>query len=312
MQDYLSLMALDSRRMGSLFNILAMCTAMAVFVANDTLVKLAAVHWPSHQIMFLRGLFAIVVTLTLVVLAREFWGMRLLKKPIVALRCAIEGFVAYTFITALAHMPIADITAILLLSPLLITMAAAVLFGEKVRWRRWMAVIVGFIGMLLVVRPGGSDIGWPALLALASTFGVAARDLLTRRLPAEVPSTVVAFGTTLATTLTGGFIWLLQPKVFFAEASFSGTSFAAAPLLACALAAVLVALGNLAIILAFRDVETSLVSPYRYTVIVWAVLSGYLVFGNVPTLLSWMGISLIVASGLYTLYREHAVSKMRR
>jgi drug/metabolite transporter (DMT)-like permease len=295
-------MNVQTKRTTGLPNILAMCCAMALFVANDTLVKIAAVHWPAHQIMFLRGLAALGVTFSLVVVMREMGGLPFLKRPLVALRCAIEGFVAFTFITALAFMPIADITAILLLSPLLITTAAALFFGEQVRWRRWMAVIVGFVGMLLVVQPGGNTLGWPALLALASTFGVAARDLLTRRLPAEVPSTVVAFGTTLATALTGGCVWLFNP----------GAPLSAEPLLACAGAAVLVALGNLAIVFAFRRVETSLVSPYRYTVIVWAVLSGYFVFGNVPTILSWVGIGLIVASGLYTLYREQSLARAAR
>jgi drug/metabolite transporter (DMT)-like permease len=295
-------MTVDPQRASGLMNILAMCAAMALFVANDTLVKIAAVHWPAHQIMFLRGLFALGVTFSLVVAMRELEGMQFLKRPLVALRCGIEGFVAFTFITALALMPIADITAILLLSPLLITVAAAFFFKEQVRWRRWLAVIIGFVGMLLVVQPGGNSLGWPALLALGSTFGVAARDLLTRRLPPEVPSTVVAFGTTLATTLTGGCVWLFNP----------GAPVTVEPLMACAAAAVLVALGNLAIVYAFRRVETSLVSPYRYTVIVWAVLSGYLVFGDVPTVLSWAGIGLIVGSGLYTLYREQSLARSAR
>jgi drug/metabolite transporter (DMT)-like permease len=289
-------------RSGGLTNILAMCSAMALFVGNDTLVKLAAVDWPSHQIMSLRGVFALCVTFSLVLILRETAGLRYLRQPFVMLRCGIEGFVAYTFITALAWMPIADITAILLLSPLLITMAAAFFFGEQVRWRRWLAVTIGFVGMLLVVQPSGANFGWPALLALASTFGVAARDLMTRRLPAEVPSTVVAFGTTLATTLTGSIIWLFQP----------GAEIAAKPLVACAAAAVLVGLGNVAIVYAFRRVETSLVSPYRYTVIVWAVLSGFLVFGAVPTPLGWAGITLIVGSGLYTLYREQRLARATR
>ncbi len=287
---------------GGLKNIFAMCAAMALFVGNDTLVKMAAVHWPSHQIMMLRGLCALAVTLALVMALGEGAGLRMLRQPIVALRCGVEGFVAYTFITALALLPIADITAILLLSPLLITMAAAFFFGEQVRWRRWLAVVAGFIGMLLVVQPTGNSLGWPALLALASTFGVAFRDLLTRRLPAEVPSTVVAFGTVLTTTLTGGGIWLVQP----------GADITLQPLLACAAAAVLVAAGNVAIVIAFRHVETSLVSPYRYTVIVWAVLSGYLVFGDVPTSMSWAGIGLIVGSGLYTLYREQQARREAR
>jgi drug/metabolite transporter (DMT)-like permease len=284
----------------NLRGIIAMCTAMALFVVNDAFVKLAAKSWPVHQIMVIRGVFAVCILGCVVILAREHNRLGVLKQPLVLARCLIEGFVAFTFISALSVLPIADVTAILLISPLLITVAGAFFFGEDVRWRRWMAVCVGFIGMLLVVRPGGETFNAATLLALASTAGVAVRDLLTRSLPASVPSLIVALGTSTATMVTGAVISAFQPWQAYDGKTLAYT----------AVAAITVAIGNYAIILAFRNVEVSVVSPFRYTVIIWAVIAGYIGFGDVPVLAAWGGIALIVGSGLYTLYREQ-ITRLR-
>ncbi|MGL4637870.1 MAG: DMT family transporter [Beijerinckiaceae bacterium] len=280
--------------------ILAMCMAMALFVVNDAFVKLATTSWPVHQIMVVRGLFATLIAFTMVVAQGQTAKMPLLARPSVLLRCVTEGFVALTFISALASLPIADVTAILLLSPLLITVAGALFLGEDVRWRRWVAVMVGFAGMLLVVQPQGGSAGMATVLAFLSTLGVAARDIFTRRLSSDIPSSIVAVGTTIATTLTG-----VALSLFLPWAGFDWTT-----MLYILGAAITVATGNYAIIIAFRDVEVSVVSPFRYTVILWAVIAGYLVFGDVPGAVALLGIALIVCSGIYTLYREQ-VTKMR-
>jgi drug/metabolite transporter (DMT)-like permease len=276
--------------------IVAMSFAMALFVVNDAFVKLATVAWSVPQIMVVRGLCATLIALGMVFLQGEQRNLIGLKRPLVLLRCATEGFVAVTFISALAVLPIADVTAILLLSPLLITVAGALLFKEDVRWRRWIAVLVGFAGMLLVVQPGGADFGPATLLAFLSTLGVAARDLFTRRLPTNIPSTVVACGTTIATTLTGALLTIFWPWVGFDWQT----------MIYILGAAVTVALGNYAIIVAFRDGEVSVISPFRYTVILWAVMAGYLIFDDMPKPVAWLGIALIVGSGVYTLFREKA------
>ena len=279
--------------------IVAMCAAVALFTVNDTLVKLVAGQMAPHQILLVRGCFASFFALVLVFAAKEQRCLVMLAQPFVLARCCIEGFIAFTFISALTVLPLADITAILLVSPLIITVIAAVFFKENVRWRRWAAVILGFIGMLLVVKPGAYGMQSASLLALASALGVAARDLMTRHLPMTIPSRVVAAGTTMATTVLGFILALFQPWI-----AFEGRT-----LLMLVGAAVVVSLGNLAIIVAFRDVDVSVVSPYRYTVIVWAVVAGAIVFGDIPSGVSWLGIALIIGSGLYTLYREAVVLK---
>ena len=278
-----------------------MCAAMALFVANDTLVKLAAAELPTHQILFVRGLIA-----TALVVAAIFWlgaqrQWRSLLHPLIVARSLIEAFIAYTYIAALGTLSVADVTAILLLSPLLITAFSALVLKEDVRWRRWAAVGVGCVGMLLVVRPGGGVFGPAALLALLSTIGVAARDLVTRRLPAAAPTLLVTASTVLLLTALSGIASLGLP---LAPVRPTALAWLAA-------AAVLVLLGNYAIVVAFRDVDVSAVSPFRYTVIVWAVAAAYAVFGDTPNPLGWAGIALIVGSGLYAMHRETARARQR-
>ncbi len=289
-------------RKSNLRGILAMCAAMALFIVNDTLVKVASAELPTHQIIFVRGMIAsiAIVAAVLAIGAHRQW--RALLSPVIAVRSLLEAFVAYTFIAALALMPVADITAILLLSPLLITAFSALFLGEDVRWRRWAAIGVGFVGMLLVVRPGGDVFGWGALLAFLSTLAVAARDLVTRRLPPSVPTLLVTASTIVLLTAISGAVALVLPS---------------APLRApmvglLAAAALLVIIGNFAMIVAFRDTDVSAVSPFRYTVIVWAVIAGYVAFGDLPQGLAWLGIALIVASGLYSIYREAITARRAR
>jgi drug/metabolite transporter (DMT)-like permease len=267
---------------------------MALFVANDTLVKFASRDFPPSQILVVRGVFACLCALVLVLMMGELRRVRMLSNPRTLLRSLLEALTAITFISAIAVVPLADLTALTLISPLLMTAASALLLGEDVRWRRWLAVGLGFVGMLLIVQPGTSGLSTGMLLGIACAILIACRDLVTRLVPPHIPSVVVMFGTTIATTLSGVFITPLVPwRAFTTEAT-----------LALALASIFLALGNLAIVLAFRNVEVSVVTPYRYTVMLWAVLSGLLIFGEWPTPLGTFGIVLIVGSGLYTFFRE--------
>jgi drug/metabolite transporter (DMT)-like permease len=285
---------------GNIRGIIAMCLAMALFILNDIFVKLASNHWPVHQILIIRGVMATILVFGLIFYFREQGRIKEILHPLVVLRGIVESFVAYAFITALTTMPLADVTSILMISPLLITAAGAFFFGEDVRWRRWMAIAVGFVGMLLVVRPGGSDFSFATILAILSAFGVAGRDLLTRVMPKTIPSLLVTLSSTMSVMIAGIGVSLVKPLVGYDSNA----------MIYCAGAAITVALGNYATVMAFRDVEVSVVAPYRYTLIIWAVLGGYLVFGNGPAPIAWLGIFLIIASGLYTINRER-IAKSR-
>ncbi|HEX8662579.1 MAG TPA: DMT family transporter [Beijerinckiaceae bacterium] len=274
--------------------ILAMLAAMLCFITNDTLLKLASASLSPGQIMAVRGAFATMMALGIVAAMGQLRSVPKLASPFVLLRAGLESCVAFLFITSLAKLPIANITAITQSTPILMTLAMVVLGLERVRWRRWTAILVGFVGVLVIVRPGPEGFNLYALVALAAAVLVAARDIATRFVPGEVPSTVVTLSTTSAVGLAGlvaglGETWhWLAPREF---AFILG-------------AAVLVTLGNLAVIVAFRGTDVSVVGPFRYSVILWAILSGFVVWGELPDATAFIGIALIVGSGIYMIHRE--------
>jgi drug/metabolite transporter (DMT)-like permease len=279
----------------NLRGILAMMLAMMLFVANDALIKTVRVEWEAGQILVVRGVFAFTFIALWLSITKGWVPIPRAGRGKVLARAGLETIIAIAFITALGMMALADITAVLMLAPLLITAISRIFFGEIIGWRRWSAVWVGFFGMLLVVQPGWKLSSLGLALAFASVLGVAWRDLLTRTIPQGFPGGVITLTTTLG-TLTGG--------VLLSLFGMPWRPFTLEIVLILAGAAVLVAVGNHAIIIACRDVELSVVSPFRYSVILWALLFGALLFGDLPNMLAFAGIGLIVASGLYTLHRE--------
>ena len=271
-----------------------MVAAMALFVINDTFVKLAAGHYPTGQLLTLRGFVAVGSSLALVAALGQLHALKLLREPRVLLRGLMEGVVAYTFIFALAHMPLANITAILQAASLFVVAMAASLGIEQVGWRRWLAVAVGFAGVLLIVRPGIDGFNAYALIALCSAFVVGLRDLMTRSIRANIPSPVIAIGSTLMVMMVGASMSLAETwqPVTLRETLY----------LACA--GVFVAFGNFSIVVAYRDGDVSVVSALRYSVLIFALMLGYVVWGDFPDGWDLAGAALIVGSGLYAMHRE--------
>lgn len=273
-----------------------MLTAMTLFTGNDALLKIATVGLPPGQIMATRGVFGVLLALGLVVAMGESRRLRELAAPVVALRAAVEAAVAFTFITALGVLELANITAILQATPIVLTVLTVLLGLERVGWRRWCAVAAGFAGVVLIVRPSVEGFNAYAALGLVTALLVAIRDLVTRTIGAHIPTTVVTFSTTLTVTLLGlglSFAEDWQPLAW-RELAMLGS------------AAVLVSLGNMAIVRAFRTGEMSVVSPFRYSIVLTSLLAGLLVFGEWPDGIAALGIALIVLSGVYTIHREQA------
>ncbi|MCU4182151.1 DMT family transporter [Bosea sp. BH3] len=274
--------------------IVFMLAAMSLFVVNDALMKLARETYPAGQALTLRATFAIVVGFALVFAAREGDRLAMAFRPRVLLRGMLESIGALTFSWSLGLMPLANITAINMASPLLIVAIAVLLGMERVGWRRALALTVGFIGVLLVVRPGADSFNAAALVAVVSVFLTSGRDLTTRSIGDDVPSTVVSLTTTVlvgVVALGYGLTEEWQP-IWRLESIY------------VALAAVLVTIGTFFIISAFRRTDVGVISQYRYTVIIFATLLGYFVWGDVPDLLAFAGIGLIIGSGLYTMHRQ--------
>lgn len=277
--------------------ILAMLGAMALFVGNDTLMKLAREVYPAGQAITLRTAFALLTSLGLVIAFQEGAKLRLALSPIVLLRGLIDAAVTLTFIWALAKLPLADVTAILLASPIIIVALAVVLRIERVGWRRTIAVFVGFCGVLVVLRPAADSFNIAALVALASACLAACRDLLTRSIGNEIPATVIALMTTAIVGLVacGYGLFEVWMPIWRRETLY------------VAAAAALMTAGSICIISAYRNTDVGVVSGYRYSVVILAVAMGYFVWGQVPDPIAFLGIGLIIASGLYAMHRQRVL-----
>ncbi|MDX2203648.1 MAG: DMT family transporter [Hyphomicrobiaceae bacterium] len=284
----------------NLRGIFAMVVAMAAFVGNDACVKLAAQELPTGEVIFLRGLATVALCLGLII-ARD--TPRVIVdaiKPKVALRALCDVGGAFTFLFTLTHMPIADAYAILQFTPLALTAAAAVFLGAKVGWRRWSAAIIGLVGVLIIVRPGGNAFNAYALLALVSVFFSVTRDLITRSISLGVTSLAMTFAsTTMVALASTGFV-LLE--------AWRTPSLAVGGLVICA--AVLLIAGQHFLILALRTGEIAVVAPFRYSIVLWSVLAGLGIWQEFPDGGTLIGLGIVTGAGLYTFLREQKLSRM--
>lgn len=283
---------------GSLF----MAAAMAAFTINDTITKAVASEMNIGQIILVRGAFAFALIAALASWRGAVRPLRTLLIRPVGVRVIGEIGGTLTFLSAIAHMPLANAAAIFQALPLVITLGAAVIFGEPVGWRRWLAIAAGFVGVLVIVRPGMAGFNQFALLALASVAFCTVRDLATRRIPAELPSLFITLLTTVTVTMAGAVI--LYPL-----GGWTPLSPRALGLLA--LAAVLLLIGYQCVITSLRTGDISAIAPFRYTALPWAMLLGYLAFGDKPDWPMVIGAAIIVLSGLYAFYRERVRNRLR-
>ncbi len=279
-----------------------MAVSMAGFTMNDAISKFVGEALTMAQIMFIRGGFA-----TLLVGAIA-WHRGALKLPagaldlMIVLRVGGEVLATLCFLTALAHLPLANVSAILQALPLGVTMGAALFFSEPVGWRRWLAIAAGFGGVMIIVRPGLDGFDAYSLYALGCVFFCVVRDLATKRVSAEIPSLFI-------TTVTAGAVTVVGGALIVPYGGWQPVGADHALLLLGA--AVLVVIGYQFIIMSMRTGDISYIAPFRYTALLWAILLGYLVFGNVPDTAMTVGAFVVIGSGLYTLYREQIVGRTR-
>lgn len=274
---------------------LFMMTSMAAFTLNDACVKLAGGDLPLFQLITIRGALA---SFLIFVLAHRMKALRFSMPRddavLICVRATMEAAATYFFLTALMNMPLANVTAVLQVLPLTVTLGAALVFRERVGWRRMIAIGMGFCGMLLIVRPGPEGFNLFALYALGAVLCVTLRDLVTRRMSSAVPSLTVTLISSLAVLSFGAiastgeeWVRLELPVAMLIVAS-----------------AVFIIGGYLFSILVMRAGEVSFSAPFRYTGLVWALVLGWLVFGEWPDQVTLLGAAIVVLSGLFALYRE--------
>lgn len=280
--------------MSSLRAPLLMTLAMAGFSIEDALIKDMATRVPVGQVAILLGAGGALIFLALL-RGRGLFIRRALRGAI-GLRNLAEGMAAFCMTLGLALVPLSVVSAVLQVMPLAVTLAAAVILKEPVGWRRWTAILVGFGGVMLILRPGTTAFDWTFLLPLGAVAGLTLRDLVTRRLPPDVSSVQVS-GWGFLSVIPAGFVLLaVQGR---APVAMGATDWGL--ITVCVLVGVL-AYGALVMATRVGDIATT--TPFRYTRLVFAMLIGVVIFGERPDALTLLGSAIVVGAGLYSLMRE--------
>ena len=285
-------MALSNNSKGALL----MALAMAGFTLNDALSKAVTPLMNVGQLMFVRGALTTILVYAVARQMGTLGHIRLLIQPMVLLRMLFETLAAITFLNALGAMPLANVSSILQALPLAVTLGAALFLGEAVGWRRWTAIAVGFVGVLIIIRPGPEGFNMAALYVVLSVVFAAARDLVTKRIDPGISSLAITLSTAAGITVVGAA--LIIP--FGGWQPMSGSTFGIMALASC-----LIFVGYLAIVMAMRTGEISFIAPFRYTSLLWAVALGMIFFNEVPDIWMVTGTVIVIGSGLYAFYREN-------
>jgi S-adenosylmethionine uptake transporter len=277
-----------------------MVASMTAFTINDMFVKLLGDHLPFFQFLLLRTIGA---SLFLFILARRSgairWPTAARDRWLIAVRSLSEVAAAYFFLTALIHMPIANATAIIQALPLTVSLGAALFLGENVGWRRFVAIGIGFVGVFLIVRPGTEGFTIYSIYALLAVLAVTVRDLTARRLSREVPSLTVALAavtTILVFSAIGAANTTWEPMLPRDWLWLAGS--------VCT-----IIVGYLCSVSAMRVGEIGFVAPFRYTSLLVALVIGLIVFGDWPEPPTLIGAAIVVATGLFTLWRERVTRR---
>ncbi len=286
--------------MDNLKGILFMILAMAGFACEDLFIKMLSENLPISEIIIILGFSGSIIFLIIGLLSKApIFHQGLLTTPVI-IRTLCELFGALFFVLAIALTPLSSASAIIQVMPLLVTIGAAIFFKEKVGWRRWTAVFVGFIGVLLILRPGFGSFMPASIFALLGATFLAGRDLATRAIEVKLPSVTISLYAFLAFGVSGIMLIpfsseMLVPSskdiLFFAGASAFGV------------------IAYYSIVIAARTGEMSVISPFRYSRLVFAMLLSIIVLSERPDMLTLLGAAIIVASGVYTFVRENILNK---
>lgn len=286
-----------------------MCLSMLAFTVNDTFMKSVTAEVPLFQVIFLRGLIAI-SGLVVIGLVTGAFRQRLVGGDwrLIGLRSLAEVLATLTFLTALLHMELANLSAIMQALPLAVTLGAALIFGDRIGWRRMTAILVGFAGVMVIIRPGTSAFDVWSLMGVASVLAVVVRDLSVRRLGPHVPSIIVALGAAVVVALMGLGFSTLQGVALF-DGMTGWQTLTAGQVGRVAGAGAFLIVGYLCAVTAMRWGDIGVVAPFRYTSLLWAIGLGFVVFADLPDGWTLVGAAIVVASGIYTLLRERALRR---
>jgi len=284
----------EQARRQSFVGIALMCVGVACLCVNDAIGKTLTAEYSPAQVLFLRNLIALPFAILVVL---KLGGRKALRshRPVMHLfRGAIWLCAALLFFTGLKYLGLAEATALIFVAPVFITALSALLLKEQVGWRRWLAVLVGFAGVLIVVRPGGATFQLASLLPVSTALFYALLMISARWVdPRESVWTLMLYlvgaGALLAALLMP-FVWVplrSEDAWLFVGIAFFGTA------------------GMTMMTQAFRFASASIVAPFDYTALIWATLLGWVFWSEVPDFITFLGAGVIIASGSFIVWREH-------
>ena len=277
--------------------VLLMLLGMLLFSMNDVLGKWLVGMYSPWQLLLIRSLAALAVLLPLMRWEGLLAAVTVERPKLHILRTLLATIEVACFYFAVIYLPLADVMAFYLAAPIFVAAMSPFLLGERVGWRRWTAILVGFVGVLIALGPSASSFALPALLSIAGSFFFSLMVVTTRAL-GSAPDRVLVFWQTIGALVAGlaisPFAWVPPTGRDYVLLAFLGV----------------VALGaHLCVNRSLKLAPAATVAPYQYTMIVWAILLGYPVFGDVPSQQMLLGAAIIVASGLFIFWREQALKQ---
>ena len=280
-----------------------MMMSMACFAVEDTFIKLLSARLPATQILFSIGFGGALITLVLAIVLNVNLADKILLNKHVISRTIADLFGALSFTSAMVLIPMSLLASILQATPLFVTLGAAILLGEKVGWRRWSAIFIGFLGVIIILQPGYGSFQLASLLGLAAVLCLALRDVVTRDMATEIPTLTVTFYACLAMGSAG---FIAYP--FFGPPIMPTTY--EAIILICA--AIIGLTGYFLLVLATRKGDVSVIAPFRYSRLLFSLGLASLILGEKLTLPILLGGLLVVSSGIYTFGRERRLVKIQK
>ena len=280
-----------------------MMMSMACFAVEDTFIKLLSARLPATQILFSIGFGGALITLVLAIVLNVSLADKILLNKHVISRTIADLFGALSFTSAMVLIPMSLLASILQATPLFVTLGAAILLGEKVGWRRWSAIFIGFLGVIIILQPGYGSFQLASLLGLAAVLCLALRDVVTRDMATEIPTLTVTFYACLAMGSAG---FIAYP--FFGPPIMPTTY--EAIILICA--AIIGLTGYFLLVLATRKGDVSVIAPFRYSRLLFSLGLASLILGEKLTLPILLGGLLVVSSGIYTFGRERRLVKIQK
>ena len=278
--------------------IFLMLISMASFAVGDTFVKISSSFLSPSQIMFFLISGGLIIFAIIALIKGENLIERRAYSPILLIRYCAEMLGLGAMIMGLTKVPLSVVGTVTQASPILVAAGAVIFFKEVVSWRRWSSIIVGFFGVILIIQPGGQNLDYAVLWAVAALLAFSIRDLVTRLTPQDIPSASIATFTMIAAfPFTTAWVFL------------SGERFLP-PGIDWAVVVSMIILGSfgyLLLITSLRLGELSAIMPFRYSRIVFLLILGVLVFGERPTASILIGAALILMSGVYIMWREKVI-----